>query len=301
MSNVFVFGATGLLGSAVAKANPNCIGTSSQDFDATNYADTQQWFNRYREQLENSIIHICCGKVAGIGGQIDYVMFLENMQMAINLITCANEFQKHGRTVYYSSSCVYPRHLDVFVESDMLTGEFEPSNEGYALAKAAGQRLCNYLNAYNGNTQFVTVVPPNLYGDNDNWNLETCHVLPALAQRIKAARDNKFPILEVWGNPDTRREFLRSDDIAQGAQFVIDHMQDAQAINIGAGEDISIGEIVQGLCERLNYKGDIVYTSDRVGKARKLLNSDTIHKQGWSPSYNYTDMLDYIAAAVEND
>ena len=300
LSNVFVFGGTGLLGSAVARANPGSRVVSSRDFDARDIIDTKNWFRAHAEELKDSTIHICCGRVAGIGGQVDYLMFTDNMLMAMNLIQCASEFQFSGRTVYYSSSCVYPKHLDVFTEEDMLTGEFEPSNEGYALAKAAGQRMCNYLNAYRNNSQFVTVVPPNLYGDNDNWNLETCHVLPALAQRIRTARDSGAPSLEVWGHPHTRREFLRSDDVARGAQFVIDNMPDAQAVNVGAGQDISIGEVVEGLCSRLGYTGEIVYTADRVGKARKLLNSDKIYSQGWQPQYNYEEMLDYIASAVES-
>jgi len=300
MSNVFVFGATGLLGSAVARANPGCIEVSSKQFDARDPIDTKNWFRMHASDLQDSVIHICCGRVAGIGGQVDYLMFLENMQMAINLLQCASEFQFTGKTVYYSSSCVYPAHLDVFLESDMLTGAFEVSNEGYALAKAAGQRMCNYLNAYKNTRQFITVIPPNLYGDNDNWDLSTCHVLPALAQRILSARNSNSSSLEVWGSPNTRREFLRSDDVASGAGYILDHMPHAEQVNVGAGADISIGEVVQGLCDRLDYTGEIVYTQDRVGKARKLLDSGHIYSAGWQPTYTYNNMLDYIAQEVQN-
>lgn len=299
MSNVFVFGATGLLGSAVARANPGCTEVSTRDFDARDPIDTKNWFRTHASELQDSVIHICCGRVAGIGGQVDYLMFLENMQMAMNLLQCASEFQFTGKTIYYSSSCVYPAHLDVFVESDMLTGAFEISNEGYALAKAAGQRMCEYLNAHRNNTQFVTVVPPNLYGDNDNWNIETCHVLPALAQRIVKAMQNGDTVLEVWGNPNTRREFLRSDDVASAALTVLKHLPDCGVVNAGASTDISIGEVVQGLCDRLGYTGEVVYTQDRVGKARKLLNSELLYSTDWKPSYSYDDMLDYMAHTAQ--
>jgi GDP-L-fucose synthase len=292
--NVIVIGATGLLGSAVARANPGCVQINSKHFDATDSHSTHEWFLEHRDLVANSTIHICCGRVAGIGGQRDYAMFTENMRMAMNTLECAKQFQTTGTTVYYSSSCVYPAHLDVFDETDMLTGDFEVSNEGYAFAKAAGQRMCQYLNKQVGRRQFVTVIPPNLWGDNDNWNLQTCHVLPALTQKIMFAKREAQPVVTVWGSPKTRREFLRSDDVALGTLHFLNCESTVENVNIGYGEDIEIGTVVQGLCDRIGYTGAVEYTADRVGKTRRLLRVDCIRELGWQHSNSHDDMLDYM-------
>jgi GDP-L-fucose synthase len=291
---VIVIGATGLLGSAIARANPGCVQVSSKNFDATDSNSTSEWFTEHKDIVANSTIHICCGRVAGIGAQRDYFMFIENMQMALNIIDSARQYQQQGHTVYYSSSCVYPAHLDIFEESAMLTGAFEISNEGYALAKAAGQRMCQYLNKHLGRRQFVTVVPPNLWGSNDNWDIKTCHVLPALTQKILVAKQKNHPVLTVWGSPETRREFLCSDDVASGAMAFLGAATQLDSVNIGYGSDISIGEVVQGLCERISYTGKIEYTADRIGKTKKLLKVDYMDKIGWIASNSYDDMLDYM-------
>ena len=297
--NVIVVGASGLLGSAVARANPGSVELSSKHFDATDAHMTENWFLEHRDLVENSVIHVCCGRVAGIGGQRDYSMFSENMRMAMNVLESASNYQKQGTTVYYSSSCVYPAHLDVFEESDMLKGPFELSNEGYAFAKAAGQRLCQYLNKQLGRKQFVTIIPPNLWGDNDNWDLETCHVLPALTQRIFSAKREQQPVLKIWGRPETRREFLCSNDVASGAKAFLATTNTIESVNVGYGSDISIGEIVQGLCDRIGYTGAIEYTADRVGKTRKLLKTDIMDELGWIASTSYDDMLDYMVAEAD--
>jgi GDP-L-fucose synthase len=258
--NVIVIGATGLLGSAVARANPGCVQINSKHFDATDSHSTHEWFLEHRDLVANSTIHICCGRVAGIGGQRDYAMFTENMRMAMNTLECAKQFQTTGTTVYYSSSCVYPAHLDVFDETDMLTGDFEVSNEGYAFAKAAGQRMCQYLNK----------------------------------QKIMFAKREAQPVVTVWGSPKTRREFLRSDDVALGTLHFLNCESTVENVNIGYGEDIEIGTVVQGLCDRIGYTGAVEYTADRVGKTRRLLRVDCIRELGWQHSNSHDDMLDYM-------
>lgn len=292
---VIVFGASGLLGSAIVRTNPDAVTVTSKEFDARDLVDTKNWFRKYASDIQDSEIHIACGRVAGIGGQRNLDMLLDNAKMAINLLECASEFQFTGRTVYYSSSCVYPRDMDEFDEQDMLTGAFESSNEGYALGKVLGQKICEYLNTSKNNKQFLTIVPPNLWGDNDNWNIETCHVLPALTQKILAAQAQELPELEIWGEPDTRREFLRSDDVAAAARVLVDQQYAEDAINVGYGSDIEIDAIVQGLCKRIGYTGTIRYNSNSVGKKRKLLKSSNIRTLGWTQNNSYEDMLDYMA------
>lgn len=295
MSNVIVFGATGLLGSALVRANPGCIQVSTKDFDARDPAQTAEWFNQNKLIVTNSTAHICCGLVSGVGSQRNRVMFADNMLMAINLINNLAQHQKHGNSVYYSTSCVYPQQLDVFEEKDLFTGAFEPSNEGYALANAASTRLCQFWNRELGLRQFITIVPPNLWGQNDNWDINTCHVLPALSQRILQARA-QAQSLTVWGTADTRREFLNSTDVALAAAHAVDDSEPNEVYNVGMSTDISIGEIVQGLCKRLDFTGAVEYTQDRAGNNRKLLDSTRIKQLGWQPQHSdYEHMLDCIA------
>ena len=292
-----IFGATGLLGSAIARAEKDPICVSSRDFDARDPIATQEWFRKHSSEIAHRDAHICCGRVAGIGGQRNIPMLEDNMLMAINLIRGLREHQITGRTIYYSSSCVYPNTLDIFSEGDMFTGEFEISNEGYAIAKAAGQRLAAYSNSVQGRHQFITVIPPNLYGDNDNWDPQTSHVLPALTTRMAQAVLNKDSEFVVWGEPDTRREFLRSDEVASAAAYLLTLDAELDSVNVGRGEDITIDEIVQGLAQRMNYTGKITYTGDRAGKKRKLLRTDLLNSLGWQPKYTYDDMLDYMVSA----
>lgn len=290
--SVVVIGATGLLGSAIVRANPGCIQLSSSDFDATSYIDTKNYFRNIAEKIENSTIHIACGVVGGIAQQ-DYAMFLNNTKIAMNTLECCDEFQTTGHTIYYSSSCVYPEGLDRLGETDLMTGELASTKQGYAFSKLVGIKMCEYLNHKRGFKQFTAVIPPNLWGDGDNWDLNTCHVLPAVTQKIYTAHRTGADTVEIYGSGDTRREFLRSDDVVTAAHLAA--ASELQVVNVGSGEDISIGECVDGLVERIGYTGEIVYTGEGTGQHKRLLDTTHSRSQGFAPSYNYSDMLDYMA------
>jgi len=290
--SVVVIGATGLLGSAIARANPGCIQLSSSDFDATSYIDTKNYFRNIAEKIENSTIHIACGVVGGIEQQ-DYAMFLNNTKIAMNILECADEFQATGHTIYYSSSCVYPEGLDRLSETDLMTGQLPSTKQGYAFSKLVGIKMCEYLNHKRGFKQFTAVIPPNLWGDGDNWDLESCHVLPAVTQKIYTAHRSGLDSVEIYGSPDTRREFLRSDDVVTAAHLAA--ASSLEVVNVGSGEDISIGECVDGLVERIGYTGEIVYTGEGTGQHKRLLDTTHSMTQGFAPSHNYSDMLDYMA------
>ena len=285
-----VFGATGLLGSAIARANPDCIQVSSKDFDATSYIDTKNWFRMMSGAIENSTIHIACGLVGGTTQQ-DYSMFLGNAKMTMNLLECADEFQATGHTINYSSSCIYPQHLDVFSEEDIMSGILDNNKQGYAFGKLLGGKMCEYLNAKRGFKQFTTVVPPNLWGDNDNWDLQTCHVLPALTQRLIKAKREGADTLEIQGSPLTRREFICTDDLVVGALLARDSTP--TTVNVGSGTDISIGDCVAGLAERIDYTGEIVYTGANTGTSAKLMQTTLID---FTPAHTYEHMLDYMVS-----
>ena len=290
--SVVVIGATGLLGSAIVRANPGCIQLSSSDFDATSYIDTKNYFRNIAEKIENSTIHIACGVVGGIAQQ-DYAMFLNNTKIAMNTLECCDEFQATGHTIYYSSSCVYPEGLDRLGETDLMTGELASTKQGYAFSKLVGIKMCEYLNHKRGFKQFTAVIPPNLWGDGDNWDLNTCHVLPAVTQKIYTAHRTGADTVEIYGSGDTRREFLRSDDVVTAAHLAA--ASELQVVNVGSGEDISIGECVEGLAERIGYTGQIVYTGEGTGQHKRLLDPTHSRSQGFAPSNNYSDMLDYMA------
>ena len=292
--NHIVFGGTGLLGSALVRSVDNAIYVNSKSFDATNQISTKQWFLENRDLVENSHTYICSGVVAGIVGQRNAKMFRDNALIAINLLDCLSKWQKQGTTVYYSSSCIYPRDMNLFEEEDLLKGVFEPSNEGYALGKASGQKYCEYLNEVHGHRKFLTIVPPNLYGPNDNWDLATSHVLPALTQKIYQAKVDGVEQLELMGSPTIRREFIRSDDIANATHYVLANDNTTEVINIGQGTDVSLQEIVNELSKRIGYTGSIVFNDKMGGKKQKLMSVKKQEALGWTPQYNYNDMFDFM-------
>jgi len=289
--SVIVIGATGLLGSAIARANPNCTQLSTKNFDATSYIDTKNYFRMIAEDIENSTIHVACGVVGGIEQQ-DYAMFLNNTKMTMNLLECIDEFQATGHTIYYSSSCVYPAGLDRLSETDLMRGQLDSTKQGYAFGKLVGIKMCEYLNHKRGFKQFTSVIPPNLWGDGDNWDIQTCHVLPAITQKIYTAHREGHDTVEIYGSSDTRREFLRSDDVVTAAHLAA--ASELQVVNVGSGADISIGECVDGLVARIGYTGRTVYTGGSTGVHTRLLDTTHSRDQGFVPSNNYTDMLDYM-------
>ena len=290
--SVIVLGSTGLLGSAISRANPDCIQLSSKDFDATSYIDTKNYFRMMAEDIENSTIHVACGVVGGVAQQ-DYPMFLNNTKMTMNLLECIDEFQATGHTIYYSSSCVYPLGLDSLTETDVMSDKLDSTKQGYAFSKLVGIKMCEYLNHKRGFKQFTAVIPPNLWGDGDNWDIQTCHVLPAITQKIYTAHREGHDTVEIYGSSHTRREFLRSDDVVTAAHLAA--ASELEVVNVGSGTDISIGECVLGLVKRIGYTGRIVYTGGATGVDKRLLDSTHSKRQGFTPSYNYSDMLDYMA------
>jgi len=292
--NHIVFGGTGLLGSALVRSVDTALSVNSKSFDATNQMATRQWFLENRDLIENSHAYICSGVVAGIVGQRNATMFRDNTLIAINLLDCLSKYQKEGTTVYYSSSCIYPRDMNHFAEDDLLKGVFEPSNEGYALGKTSGQKYCEYLNEVHGYRKFLTIVPPNLYGPNDNWDLATSHVLPALTQRLYHAKMDGVEELEMMGNPTIRREFIRSDDIANATHYVLANDETTEVINIGQGTDVSLQDTVDELSVRIGYTGRVIFNNKMSGKKQKLMSVKRQESLGWSPQYNYSDMFDFM-------
>ena len=198
-----------------------------------------------------------------------------------------------GRVVYLGSSCIYPRMAKQPIrEEELLTGELEPTNEAYALAKISGLKLVRaYRKQYGHN--WISVMPTNLYGPEDNFDTETSHVLPALIARFHAAKISKLSTVSVWGTGTPRREFLHVDDLADACLFLLEKYNGEIPLNIGFGEDVSIRELTELVAEIVGYTGDIEWDATKPdGTPRKWLDSSRLREQGWKPKISLREGLE---------
>lgn len=281
---IYVAGHQGMVGSALirklqALGYSNIITATHQELDLTNQAETNTFFERYKPDY----VFVAAAKVGGIYANNTYkAQFLyENLMIATNTIHAA---YKSGvkKLMFLGSSCIYPKYApQPMKEEYLLTGELESTNEGYAIAKIAGLKLCDtYRFQYGCN--FISVMPTNLYGINDNYHPENSHVLPALIRRFHEAKINNLPEVIVWGTGTPKREFLFADDLADACIFLMQQYNDYGWVNIGSGEEISIAELATMVKEVVGYKGNIVFdTTKPDGTPRKLLDVSKLHGLGW--------------------
>jgi GDP-L-fucose synthase len=215
--------------------------------------------------------------------------FLQNVTIQNNLIEAAADFGTE-RMLFLGSSCIYPKHAGQPIrESSLLTGPLEPTNDAYALAKIAGIKLCQAYAAQYGKT-FLSAMPTNLYGPNDNFDLETSHVLPAIIRKVHEAKERGDRAIPVWGTGTPRREFLHVDDLADGCLFLMENYASPEIINIGCGEDITIRGLVETVCEVIGFRGSIDFDSSRPdGTPRKLLDMTKLFGMGWRPKISLRD------------
>ena len=295
---ILVAGATGLAGSAIvrelARVNKKVIGISSKD---VNLLDRAKTFS-YIKDLKPTVLIDAAAKVGGVGGNNAYpVEFLsQNLQIQSNLMDAAHE-AKVEKFVFLGSSCIYPRNCAQPIKEDyLLTGELEQTNSAYAIAKIAGIELIkSYRKEYG--YSWISVMPTNLYGPNDNFDLENSHVLPALIRKFVEAKRNNSSEVVLWGSGTPLREFLHVDDLAKAVLVCLEKYDDSQQINIGSGDEISIKDLGQKIANLTGFTGKVVWDSNRPdGTPRKVLDSTKINKLGWKPSIS----LDQgIAATVE--
>jgi GDP-L-fucose synthase len=206
---------------------------------------------------------------------------LENLEMQNNVVRAAYETGAQ-KLLFLGSSCIYPRLAPQPIpESALLSGPLEPTNEAYAIAKIAGIKLCQaYAREHGAN--FISLMPTNLYGPNDNFDLLSSHVLPALVRKAHVAKEEKARELVVWGSGQPRREFLHVDDLAAACVFLLEKYDSPEIINVGSGEDISIRELAELICEIVDFKGELAWdTTKPDGTPRKLLDVSKIHALGW--------------------
>ncbi|MFB0689977.1 GDP-L-fucose synthase family protein [Agrobacterium pusense] len=282
---VWVAGHRGMVGSAIARslASEDCeiIVADRQKLDLTRQEEVQQF-------LSNEKPHAVVMAAAKVGGILandtmpaDFIY--QNLVMEANVIEASfrNCVEK---LLFLGSSCIYPKYASQPIrEEALLTGPLESTNEWYAIAKIAGVKLCQaYRKQYRAD--FISVMPTNLYGPRDNFDLMSCHVVPALIRKAHDAKIRNLDRLRIWGSGTPRREFLYSEDCADAVVFVLKHYSEAEHINIGFGSDISIIELARLVCDVVGFKGDIeLDTSKPDGTPQKLLSSEKLLSMGWRP------------------
>ncbi len=286
-SKIYVAGHRGMVGSAIVRALENAghtgvITKTRAELNLLDQAAVADFFTREKPEY----VFLAAAKVGGIMANNTYrADFLyENLLIETNIIHNA---YKSGvkKLLFLGSSCIYPKMApQPLKEEYLLSGYLEETNEPYAIAKIAGIKLCEaYRDQYGCN--FISAMPTNMYGPNDNYHPENSHVLPALIRKFHEAKEQNLAAVTVWGDGSPLREFLYADDLANALLFLMQHYNEKPFVNVGYGEDISIGDLALLIKEIVGYEGDIVFdTSKPNGTPRKLMDSDRLFSLGWKPA-----------------
>ncbi|MCC3382048.1 GDP-L-fucose synthase family protein [Paenibacillus farraposensis] len=296
-SNIYVAGHNGLVGSAIVRAlegagYQHIITRTSRELDLRN----KEAVDRFFETEPVDYVFLAAAKVGGILANNEYPadFIRDNLLIQTNVIDAAYRANV-SKLLFLGSTCIYPKFApQPLKEEYLLTGELEPTNEPYAIAKIAGIKMCQSYNRQYG-TRFISVMPTNLYGPGDNFDLQTSHVLPALIRKFHEAKLNQAPTVEVWGSGTPRREFLHSDDLAEACLFLMNHYEGNEIVNIGVGIDISIRELAERVKEVVGYEGEITFnTSAPDGTPRKLVDVSRIAGLGWSARISLDEGLQSV-------
>jgi GDP-L-fucose synthase len=283
-SKIFVAGSTGMVGSSlvrmlISRGYSNIIEKTSEELNLTNQEAVRSFFRLERPEF----VFLAAAKVGGIQANNTYpaTFIYDNLMIQSNVIHAAYEF-KVNKLLFLGSSCIYPKKApQPLKEEYLLTGTLEPTNEAYAIAKIAGLKMCQYYSQQYG-CKFISAMPTNLYGINDNFDLNNSHVLPALLRKCIEAKENKQQELIVWGSGLPLREFLFVDDLAEACLFLMENYDGLETINIGSGEEISIHELAKLIQEIVGFDGELLFDASKPdGTPRKLLDVSKINSLGW--------------------
>jgi GDP-L-fucose synthase len=286
MKKILLTGGSGLVGRNIQEHSSadkwEILAPSRKELDLTDLSSVSQWVKNHQPDI---IIH-AAGLVGGIKANIqDPVKFLDvNVSMGRNIIMVARDCNV-TKLINLGSSCMYPKSIhSPLTEEKLMAGKLEPTNEGYALAKLFTTKLCQYISTENSNMQFKTMIPCNIYGKHDNFNLETAHLLPAIIQKIHTAKVNNLNTVSVWGDGSVRREFLYAEDLADAILLAVEDLHKIPNImNIGFGLDYSVNEYYKTVAEVMNWKGTLVHDlSMPIGMMQKLNGIDRQKKWGWT-------------------
>ncbi len=286
---VLVTGGSGMVGrnliNLLEKKSISYLAPSSSELNLLDQDNVDQYLSKDKPDF---VVH-CAGRVGGIQANIkDPVGFLvENTEMGKNLLLSCFK-NKVTNVLNLASSCMYPRNRDLLVEDMILTGELEPTNEGYALAKIFVTKLANYISKTNEGFSYKTIIPCNIYGKYDKFDPEKSHLVPAIIHKVHTALERGEKSVLIWGDGTVRREFMYSEDLADFIYYALSNFPNLpELINVGLGKDYSILEYYQTVAEVLGYKGEFEFdTTKPVGMKQKLMANSLTQKMGWSPSHS---------------
>lgn len=291
---IYVAGHNGMVGSALVRAlkergNNNLILKSHKELDLTIQSDVVNFF----KEESPDVVFLAAAKVGGIGASIsEPVTFLmDNIIIQHNVIKSAFDAGVE-KLIFLGSACIYPAQaVQPLKEEYLLTGPLEPDKEGYALSKIVGLKACEYYNKQYG-TNYIAVMPPNLYGINDNFDLETAHVVAALIKRMHLAKINDEPQVEIWGSGNQYRELMFVDDVADATLFAAENYSGESFINIGVGVDYTIREIAQTIQKVVGYDGELFFdTSKPDGVFKRMLDVSNFSELGWKSKFTLEEGL----------
>ncbi len=304
---IYVAGHRGLVGSAIVrslkkKGYENIIGRTHKELDLTNQAAVCAFF----EEEKPDVVVLAAAKVGGINANNTYPaeFAYENLQIQCNVIKCCHDF-KVKKLLFLGSTCIYPKMAPQPIEeSALLTGPLEETNEAYAIAKIAGLEMCKFFKRQYGDN-FISCMPTNLYGPNDNYDLNGSHVMPAMIRKFHDAKMNGKPSVELWGSGTPLREFLYVDDMADACVFLLENYDGESHVNIGTGKEVSIKELAESVKKAVGFEGDIVWNTDMPdGTPRKLTNVDKLHELGFAHKVELTEGIElaykWFCENVEN-
>ncbi len=301
---IYVAGHNGMVGSAIIRnlktlGYNNFLTRTSKELDLRSQADVFAFF----EAEKPDYVFLAAAKVGGIVANNTYrADFLyENLAIQNNVIH-ASYLQHVKKLMFLGSSCIYPKLAPQPLKEDyLLTGLLEPTNEPYAIAKIAGIKMCDaYRDQYGCN--FISVMPTNLYGPNDNYDLQNSHVLPAMIRKFHEAKVNGMPSVELWGSGTPMREFLHADDLADACVYLMKTYNESTLVNIGTGVDVTIKELAETINAEVGFKGEIVWNTDKPdGTPRKLMDVNKLTNLGWKYKTGLKEGIAKVYSAYKND
>jgi len=303
IDKIYVAGHRGMVGSAIVRALQsegynNIVYKTSAELDLRNQAAVNDFFAQEKPQY----VFLAAAKVGGIQANNIYrADFLyQNLMIEANIIH-ASYVNKVEKLLFLGSSCIYPKMApQPLTEEYLLTGELEPTNEPYAIAKIAGIKLCeSYRRQYGCN--FISAMPTNLYGPNDNYDLNNSHVLPALLRKFHTAKQNGDSEVTVWGSGKPMREFLYVDDLAEACLFLMREYNGEEWMNVGTGKDVTIGELAQTIKKITGFDGELVFDASKPdGTPRKLMDVSRLEKAGWKYKVELEDGIRKVYEEVKH-
>jgi len=302
-AKIYIAGHRGMVGSAIVcklrkEGYNNIVTRTSAELDLRN----QQAVNEFFEKEKPAYVILAAAKVGGIHANNTYraEFIYDNLMIEANIMHAAY-LNKVTKLLFLGSSCIYPKFApQPLKEEYLLSGDLEPTNQPYAIAKIAGIEMCDSYRVQYG-CNFISAMPTNLYGPNDNFDLENSHVLPALMRKFITAKQHNFPELTLWGTGEPKREFLHVDDLADACLFLMNNYDEGGPINVGTNEDISIKELAEIIKKICDFQGNVIWDTNKPnGTPRKILNVSKINHLGWSYKIDLLSGLNMLYQQVKN-